>query len=32
MELKSFINIKEVNKKHQLKEDYVVVSGDKKSV
>ena len=32
MELKSYINLKEVDKKHQLKEDYVVVGSDKKSL
>ena len=32
MELNTYINIKEVDKKHQLKEDYVVVGADKRSV
>jgi hypothetical protein len=32
MELKTYINLKEVDKKHQLKADYVVLNSDKKSV
>ena len=32
MELKSYIVLKQVDKKHQLKDDYVLVSEDHKSV
>lgn len=32
MELKTYISLKEVDKKHQLKEDYVLIGPDKKSV
>ena len=32
MELKSFVSIKQVDKKHQLKEDFVLVASDKKSL
>eukprot|EP00347_Sterkiella_histriomuscorum_P016482 403353010 len=32
MELKSYLIVKQVDKKHQLKEDYVIIQPDKKSV
>lgn len=32
MELKQFLVVKQVDKKHQLKEDFVIVGSDKKTV